>query len=747
MPIVAAIVALAALVWGAVYARRGSLLLGCGMLLAVSYAFGHMFWNANIGSLPITLDRLLLLGLAAAFAIRWRIGRLSIRPLTASDWALAATLLLFAASALLSGQPDFSDGITSKWGRLIASLIIPAVMFCAIRHAPITPKEATWLVAGFVAFGLYLAVTAFCESAGLWSFVIPRYIANPNLGIHFGRARGPELNSVSLGTYLTACILCAWTLLRLVKHCGAQLAVAVTMPLMALAVYLTYTRSTWLGLAASCFVIAAIEIPKRWRLPSITMAGIVGVLLLSTSWSSIVGLRREGPPAESSHSVDQRKSFAYLSWKMFQDNPLLGVGFGRFYDRKLPYLSDRSQSFELDSIRPLHHHNTLLSVLTETGLVGFAACATLFAVWTTNAWRLAHDAGQTRLYRACGILTLAIIANYFCSALFHDLTLLPSQQLLLFTFAGLAVNLRQSRQPSEPGGPPPRTGVEDDPARFNCFTIQSRRENAILADSRRATHLSSHVNLFGIQITRIAMNETVEQLLAWCREPRGEACRYVVTPNVDHAVMFQQRADLRAAYADASLVLADGTPIVVASRLLKRPLPERVAGSDLVPEIFQAANKSLRVFLLGAAPGVAEVAAEKIESRSKHVEIVGSYSPPLGFENDRAENSRILSRIAAANPDLLIVGFGAPKQELWVHVHRHALQAKVALCAGATIDFLAGNRLRSPIWMRRAGLEWLHRLGNEPRRLASRYARDAWIFPQLVWREMTNGEWEMGNGE
>jgi N-acetylglucosaminyldiphosphoundecaprenol N-acetyl-beta-D-mannosaminyltransferase len=227
----------------------------------------------------------------------------------------------------------------------------------------------------------------------------------------------------------------------------------------------------------------------------------------------------------------------------------------------------------------------------------------------------------------------------------------------------------------------------------------------------------------------------VTQVLAWCSEPRGESCRYVVTPNVDHAVLFQDRADLRAAYADAALVLADGAPIVLASRLLRRPLPERVAGSDLVPQILDSANKPLTVFLLGAAPGVAEVAAARTEIRWPNVKVVGCYSPPLGFEHDDAENKRILAAIAESQADLVVVGFGAPKQELWVHAHRRALQAKVVLCAGATIDFLAGNRERSPVWMRRAGLEWLHRLATEPRRLAGRYARDAWVFPQLVWRE------------
>jgi len=224
-------------------------------------------------------------------------------------------------------------------------------------------------------------------------------------------------------------------------------------------------------------------------------------------------------------------------------------------------------------------------------------------------------------------------------------------------------------------------------------------------------------------------------LLKWCAEPRGEACRYVVTPNVDHAVLFQHRADLRAAYADASLVLADGAPIVLASRLVGRSLPERVAGSDLVPCLFDAAKHPLRVFLLGAAPGVADAASAQIDCQWPGVQVVGTYSPPLGFEHDDAENSRILAAVAAAKADLLIVGFGAPKQELWVRKYRSELQAKVAICAGATIDFLAGHRQRSPVWMRRAGLEWLHRVCSEPRRLTARYAHDALVFPQLMWRE------------
>jgi N-acetylglucosaminyldiphosphoundecaprenol N-acetyl-beta-D-mannosaminyltransferase len=238
-----------------------------------------------------------------------------------------------------------------------------------------------------------------------------------------------------------------------------------------------------------------------------------------------------------------------------------------------------------------------------------------------------------------------------------------------------------------------------------------------------------------MQVSPNTMQQTVGTILDWCREPRGTAARFVVTPNVDHAVLFHQRADVRAAYGDASLVLADGTPLVWAARLLKQPLPERVAGSDLVPQLFASTETPLRVFLLGAEPGVAELAASRISTQWPNIRIVGTHSPPIGFEKDAVENARVFEFVAEASPDLVIVGLGAPKQEIWVHCHHRQLQAKVLICAGATIDFLAGHRRRSPVWMRRVGLEWLHRLCTEPRRLASRYLRDAWVFPQLVWRQ------------
>jgi N-acetylglucosaminyldiphosphoundecaprenol N-acetyl-beta-D-mannosaminyltransferase len=244
------------------------------------------------------------------------------------------------------------------------------------------------------------------------------------------------------------------------------------------------------------------------------------------------------------------------------------------------------------------------------------------------------------------------------------------------------------------------------------------------------------VRIFGIEIDVVTMRDTVAMLETWVRRSAAP-CRYVVTPNVDHTIMYQHNLQLRDAYQSASLVLADGMPVLLAARLLNKPLPQRVAGSDLVPALFDAmsADRPLRVFLLGAGPGVADRAAVKIQRRWPAVQVVGTNCPPLGFENDRGQNAAIVAAVNAARPDCLVVGLGAPKQELWVHRHYQDLDVPVALCVGATIDFLAGEKRRAPRWMQRTGLEWLYRCATEPRRLAGRYARDAMIFPQLLWRE------------
>lgn len=249
--------------------------------------------------------------------------------------------------------------------------------------------------------------------------------------------------------------------------------------------------------------------------------------------------------------------------------------------------------------------------------------------------------------------------------------------------------------------------------------------------------MSNTIEMFGITIHKFSMNGAVDVLQEWLQFGSND-CKYVVTPNVDHIVQLENNAGLKQAYDHAAMVVADGKPVVLASRLLGKPLSETVPGSDLVPNIFtrfQQHNLPLKVFLLGAMPGVGEVAAANIKAQWPVVEVVGILSPDFGFEKDSEYCDRICKSVADSNADLLVIGLGAPKQEIWVEKHAHKLPVKVALCVGATIDFLAGNKPRAPIWMRKVGLEWLHRMCSEPKRLVKRYMVGAITFPKLFIKE------------
>ncbi len=275
--------------------------------------------------------------------------------------------------------------------------------------------------------------------------------------------------------------------------------------------------------------------------------------------------------------------------------------------------------------------------------------------------------------------------------------------------------------------------------------IQTPPSSLDLASESSAAKAHGRTRLFGIEIDPLTMSQAVSQVLDWVLEAPTK-CQIVVTPNVDHIVQLQTNEGLQQAYRQAGLVLADGWPVVTAAGWLGKPLPERVPGSDLVPEIFRRtqanyesgsheATRKLRVYFLGAAPGVADRAATSVQQQWPSVEVVGTYSPPLGFEKSESECEQILARIQAVTPDVLVVGLGAPKQELWVAKHQDRLVARVALCVGATIDFLAGEKRRAPAWVQALRMEWLHRLLSEPQRLAKRYWHDARVFPGIVWRE------------
>lgn len=211
---------------------------------------------------------------------------------------------------------------------------------------------------------------------------------------------------------------------------------------------------------------------------------------------------------------------------------------------------------------------------------------------------------------------------------------------------------------------------------------------------------------------------------------------YVVTPNLDHIVKLHEDPEFVECYENAALVLTDGNPLIWASKLLGTPIQALITGSDLFPALCkQAAQAGYSMFFLGGLDGVAEKAAENLISKYPGLKIVGTYSPPFGFEKDKEENEYIIRIINEVKPNLLFVGVGAPKQEKWMYRNIDKLEINVALGIGASFDFEAGKIKRAPRIVRKVQMEWFWRFSHEPKRLVKRYFKDSFKFLPIIYHQ------------
>jgi N-acetylglucosaminyldiphosphoundecaprenol N-acetyl-beta-D-mannosaminyltransferase len=234
------------------------------------------------------------------------------------------------------------------------------------------------------------------------------------------------------------------------------------------------------------------------------------------------------------------------------------------------------------------------------------------------------------------------------------------------------------------------------------------------------------VDIHGITFAAVGEREAVRHVADSASRGVGG---WVVTPNLDIVRQCARDPAIARMVRSADLIVADGMPLVWASRLQRTPLPERVAGSNLVGLLSEeAARRGLSVFLLGGMPGTAEAAARVLQARHPGLRVAGTWCPPFGFEKDEAQMQAMHEAIRDSRPDIVFVGLGFPKQERLIERLRPAQPAAWWLGIGISFSFLAGEVSRAPGWMQRTGLEWVHRVAQEPRRLARRYLVDGLPF-------------------
>lgn len=227
------------------------------------------------------------------------------------------------------------------------------------------------------------------------------------------------------------------------------------------------------------------------------------------------------------------------------------------------------------------------------------------------------------------------------------------------------------------------------------------------------------IDLRGIGIHAISEAEAVRYILSELDHGRGG---WVVTPNLDHVRRLLSDPKFRHLYEEATLRVVDGMVLVWACSLQRTPVPERVAGSDLLSTLSKgAAEHDRSIFLLGGNPGSAEGAAEILTRRHPELRVEGTECPPHGFDKDPLAMGKIMKRLKEVRPDIIFVALGSPKQEHVIRMLKDELPQVWWLGVGISFSFLTGEVKRAPMWMRRAGLEWLHRLNQEPLRLFKRY--------------------------
>ena len=434
------LLAAVAIVWVAVFCLRVPTVVGCCITILAAAVFGVEFWHLDNGGLPITIDRAILLGTIVAFIVQRRLGRADPKPFVLADKILFAFLALLTVSFCTGDFKDAREQGISQF-RLMVGYLIPATLYYLARQSQLTERNLSFVRGAFTLLGMYLGFTAICEFTKTWSLVFPWQIADPNVGLHFGRARGPMVHAVSFGLCLGTCILSAWcwrSQLSTLKRRWLLL----TLPLMLTGIALCLTRSVWIGVGLSIIVVLGMTLTGRLRRTFLAVAISSVIVIVVVQPENLIAFKREESAENTQLSAELRKSFVYLSWQMFQDKPLLGFGFGSFYWAKMPYIHDRDTELLLEPIRGWVHHNTFLSVLVETGLVGFMLFIALLTGWGYNSWQLFRCENAPQWVRWQGALSLAMLFLHAPQLLFHELSYAVIDNACVYFMAGLTVGLR-----------------------------------------------------------------------------------------------------------------------------------------------------------------------------------------------------------------------------------------------------------------------------------------------------------------
>lgn len=457
MEFLALTISAALIVWGGIALVRGSVFLSTALFLASTSCLPAEFFSIDAGGLTWTFDRLFFLFLLAQVAVAWYRGQLRFGRLEYSDVAIGLFFLWLVARTITQPWGSAIPGQPPTLMHFVNGYLIPFSLYAVLRTSRLDYDQLkpVWIL--LVLLAMYLSITAFLEIANAWTLVFPKFIADPSLGIHYGRARGPMLQSVRLGIFL----IVAWASLAIYTvwlhpKCRFRwIAFSVGTFLFAGAIFLTYTRSVWLGLAFSLCVLVLLGLQGLSRRAAIFGMLCGCVLIGAVKGPDLIAFKREFSAAETRESTYMRAAFAYVSLEMFQDRPVAGFGFNQFQVHNGPYLSDRSTNLRVNSIRGYVHHNSYLSLLVDLGMVGLALYGFVALTTASQAWSLWRSTGVPQWVQGLALLAFATGGSHLIQMAFHEVSYSSIENGFLFTVCGLVGAARQQfcmRQPHSEGG-------------------------------------------------------------------------------------------------------------------------------------------------------------------------------------------------------------------------------------------------------------------------------------------------------
>ncbi len=411
-----------------------------GLLTLISgVVFGYHFFHESVGPIPVTIDRLILACAVGVYLLLAMLGHERIQQLTRLD-ALVIAFLGFVTLSTFSNDWTYRDNL--PLGRLLFFNLLPVILYLVMRNANLSKGHLKVISLGLSGLAIYLAITAIGETQG-WSWLVyPGYILTSSEIEFLGRGRGPLLNPVSNGMFMTIGLVATLMWWPRVSKRGKLVIIALSL-LIGVGAFLTLTRSIWVCLAAAVFWFVWVPASRPQKGTLVIVGTAMALLLVVVSGDKVFSFKRDKfvTEAEMQQSATLRPLFAIVATRMFADRPLVGHGYGQYTQAKQSYLKDPTSTYPLYITKPYMQHNVVLSYMTELGLIGTSLFLILISSFAWIGWRLWQRRENELWIRQFGLLLVVLLCCHMINGMFHDVSIIPMGNALLFFVAGITTNL------------------------------------------------------------------------------------------------------------------------------------------------------------------------------------------------------------------------------------------------------------------------------------------------------------------